>query len=205
MGRCYVCGKALTTPESVAAGIGPVCAAKRALEMKPESTEGKKFCAYGFSCYNPEHVETLAGRLARDRVVWVTAFAESGAGQDQVDALTRQTGNLWARLQRIRTTLGIGAGPEHIAEPTCPHKLSCKGGQAVVDDIYAALATMRHEIDPMLQAVKLSIGDLTPRAYRHLGNMLEVLGKDSEAELVHKESEEHGRRRSTGRQANRLL
>lgn len=25
-GRCYVCGRSLTTPESIAAGIGPVCA-----------------------------------------------------------------------------------------------------------------------------------------------------------------------------------
>ena len=27
-GRCYVCNRKLTTPESIAAGIGPVCAAK---------------------------------------------------------------------------------------------------------------------------------------------------------------------------------
>lgn len=30
-GKCYVCNRKLTTPESVAAGIGPICASKRGL------------------------------------------------------------------------------------------------------------------------------------------------------------------------------
>jgi hypothetical protein len=37
-GLCCKCGRTLTTPESIAAGIGPVCAGRAAAHKVPEST-----------------------------------------------------------------------------------------------------------------------------------------------------------------------
>ncbi len=37
-GKCYICNRTLTTPESIAAGIGPICAGKTGVEFTPVSS-----------------------------------------------------------------------------------------------------------------------------------------------------------------------
>ncbi|MGE5594162.1 MAG: DUF6011 domain-containing protein [Betaproteobacteria bacterium] len=85
--RCYACKRALSNPESVKLGIGPVCRARRKRELEAQEKldrEASK-CHHGFNCANPHHVATLLGRLNGQLEAWPQWLRAEGVEFDEAD------------------------------------------------------------------------------------------------------------------------
>lgn len=62
---CFKCGRALSDPDSVEKGIGPICAARRDEDLTAEEVNRRENlrCYRGFCCACPEHAGTLMMRF----------------------------------------------------------------------------------------------------------------------------------------------
>ncbi len=110
--RCYACKRILSNTESVRMGIGPICRARRKYELYDQQKLDREAgrCHFGFTCGNPQHVETLLGRLLDQVDLWpkwlVAGSDETGVPVDT--AVCRRLNELIVEYgQTIVDALGL--------------------------------------------------------------------------------------------------
>ncbi len=90
--RCFRCGRELSAAESVNAGIGPICRAKRSagMDVDQKLSQDNKTCYRGYHCYAPDHGLTTIGRFVNR---FMALAEQTGLPREivsEVMALTRQ-------------------------------------------------------------------------------------------------------------------
>jgi hypothetical protein len=113
---CRVCGRPLTDPASVAAGVGPICGGKGGRQHEPRERNGG---ASGFDLFRSTYSWTDDGRVvaiidsgigksvADDAEMVIAELVAAGVLVDQREIIYRDTTGTW---DRILTRQGKFAG-----------------------------------------------------------------------------------------------
>lgn len=208
MNYCYACGKQLTNPESIRFGIGPICRAKRQRE-KDEQEEITK-CHFGFNCQYPEHIRVVLQRLWTSVENWQTwLIREYDLDGTEVDPalLHNFKKDISCNFVTISDALGLERKrvdiPDNIGKyidllnkqshraaflreiHICPSGLDCQDPHGAVAAVYRILNIIRFNVDPLFRKTRYGgIAVADERAFRHLANILQIMGLNDEADYI---------------------
>lgn len=192
MTRCSRCGKELTDPDSVAAGMGPDCRA-RADMAQDESREQNLRCHKGMVCYAPKHAGTTIDRF----------WNRFSAMADQVSLLSRDSvSHIASLVEQFKDTLGLNRDSVPVPEIDVPMfgretigKLGIQG-EDLIDGTRGYAMPVDH--DEQYRCVELRRMEICPfgldcrdpgRAVALIGIIAAHMERDVEPELVFTHSE----------------
>ncbi|MGE5585787.1 MAG: DUF6011 domain-containing protein [Bacillota bacterium] len=120
--RCYACKRALSNPESMKLGIGPICRARRKREESAQEALDRSAsrCHHGFNCENPQHVVTLLGRLEHQMEVWPEWLRAEGIEPGETGADQETNSEINRLMCEIVEGLGLRRQPVEVLKVSVP-------------------------------------------------------------------------------------
>jgi len=215
--KCFKCGRALSNPESIAAGMGEVCRAKS--EFNLTGVQDPLRCHHGLSCFNPRHAGTCLWRF-KDRLQvmieqvseHVTLPAETLA---EIDRLVKEAGTgigLDKPLLDSKVPATVYLPIEKQAwwakfteQKACPFGLQCADPQQTTRAIWNILSLLKYQVELVIRKHWFARDwSWDEQLYENLAGVFDVLGEPLEAEDIRRIVKEQKKSRAQRLRERRL-